>query len=132
MINRLIIAPVMIRAILAYTFIIHGSEKLRNGTAGLARFAAWLAPMGIPTWLAYASALGEFFGGLAVGLGFATELAALLLAINMAFAIYLVHWKHGYFATNNGFEYPLVLMLLAITLLISGPGAWYLWSSCTC
>lgn len=129
---RLIIAPLMIRAILASTFLIHGSQKLMGGIAGLEKFASWLAPMGIPTWLAYAAVFGEFFGALSVGLGIATELGALVLAVNMGFAIYLVHWPHGYFNQNNGFEYPLVLMLLAIALIISGPVRWYLWDPFTC
>jgi putative oxidoreductase len=122
-------AILAIRAVLSSVFLLHGSQKVFGlfGGTGLQGFVDWLAPLGVPAWLAYCAAFGEILAGLMVGLGIATEVGALILASNMVVAIFLVHWSHGYFSQNNGFEYPLNLLILCVALMLSGPGIWYLW-----
>lgn len=68
-----------------------------------------------------ATALVEFFGGLALIAGLLTRLASLGLAATMLGAIALVHVAGGFFAPN-GIEFPLALLGAAITLAISGAG----------
>jgi putative oxidoreductase len=75
---------------------------------------AWL-------WLAIA-ALSELVGGIFVGLGFLTRVAAFFIACVMLTAIIGVHWPGGFFAANRGYEYPLSLLGMAIALLIAGGG----------
>ncbi|HEU4827798.1 MAG TPA: DoxX family protein, partial [Gemmatimonadales bacterium] len=70
-----------------------------------------------------AVALLEFFGGIALVLGFFTRIVALGLAANMLGAIFLVHLPSGFFAPN-GIEFPLALMGGAIALALIGPGRW--------
>jgi putative oxidoreductase len=75
---------------------------------------AWL-------WLA-AAAFSEFAGGILVGLGLLTRVAAFLIACVMVTAIAGVHWPGGFFAANRGYEYPLSLLAMAVALLIAGGG----------
>ena len=118
---------VPLRLALAAVFIAHGSQKVLgsfNGpgfkgfTAGNTPFSfmrpAWL-------WLTFA-AFSEFFGGILVGLGFLTRIAAFLIACVMVTAIAGIHWPSGFFAGNRGFEYPMTLLAIAIALLIAGGG----------
>jgi putative oxidoreductase len=37
-------------------------------------------------------------------------------------AVVGVHWSKGFFSSNRGYEYPLVLFAMAVALLISGGG----------
>jgi putative oxidoreductase len=129
--QQLVWAPLMIRFILASVFILHGGQKIAGGFEGMAKFAQWLGTMHIPALLAYAAIGAELLGGIAIGLGIATEVAAAVIAIDMAFAIILVHWQHGFFIQNSGYEYALTLLLLCIALIMSGPGKWYLWDPFT-
>ena len=40
----------------------------------------------------------------------------------MVVAIFSVHWASGFFITNGGYEYALILALISGTLLIEGAG----------
>jgi len=67
--------------------------------------------------------LVEFLGGIALILGLATRWAALLLAIDMAGAIFFVHFKGGFYVNHGGYEYALSLLAACLALTFSGAGA---------
>ena len=54
------------------------------------------------------------------------RLGALCILIVMAGAIFLVHLPHGYSIATNGAEYALTLFLVALGMLITGPGRYSL------
>jgi putative oxidoreductase len=83
--------------------------------------------MGIPFphLSAYLAASAEFFGGLALLLGFFTRFAAIPVAVTMIVAILQVHLKGGFFAPE-GVEYPLTLLVANIALIVAGGGAFAL------
>ena len=116
-----------IRLGLAAVMIAHGAQKVLgsfNGP-GFKIFIGGTTPFGFmrPTWLwLAAAALSELVGGLLIGLGFLTRIAAFLIACTMLTAIIGVHWNGGFFAANRGYEYPLSLLAMAIALLIAGGG----------
>lgn len=116
-----------IRLALAAVMIAHGAQKVLgsfNGP-GFKTFIGGNTPFGFmrPAWLWLAlAALSELVGGLLVGLGFLTRVAAFLIACVMITAIIGVHWNGGFFANNRGYEYPLSLLAMAIALLIAGGG----------
>jgi putative oxidoreductase len=116
-----------IRLALAAVMIAHGSQKVLGTFAGpgFNAFTAGNTPFGFmrPAWLWLgAAALSELVGGLLVGLGFLTGVGAFFIACVMLTAIVGVHLPGGFFASNRGYEYPLVLLAMALALLISGAG----------
>jgi putative oxidoreductase len=48
--------------------------------------------------------------------------SALALSITMLVAIFAVHFEHGLFMSNNGYEFGLALLAASVSLLISGAG----------
>ncbi len=98
-------------------FIIHGLPKFENiqGPQGL------LGSVGLPSELALPIALLEVIGGIALILGIFTRIASILFAIEMALVTLIVKSGNG-FIGPRGFEIDLLLMSIAISLLLSGPG----------
>jgi putative oxidoreductase len=120
-------APVFARLALGIIFFAHGAQKFLGlfGGPGMSKTIQFFAQSGIPHFLAVIAILTEFFGGIAIILGFFTRIAALGLAIDMVVAIYKVHLQNGFFLNNSngpGFEYNLALIGLALSLLIWGAG----------
>jgi putative oxidoreductase len=115
-----------IRLGLGAVFIAHGCQKVLGlfGGKGLNEFISHPAPFEFmkPAWLWMgAAALSELLGGVMVALGFATRLGAFLLTCTMLTAIFGVHLKGGFFAPA-GYEYPLALLAMSLSLLIAGAG----------
>jgi putative oxidoreductase len=116
-----------IRLALAAVMIAHGSQKVLGsfGGPGFNAFTSGNTPFSFmrPAWLwLAAAAFAEFVGGILVGLGFLTRVAAFLIACTMLTAVVGVHLSGGFFASNRGYEYPLALFAMSLALLISGGG----------
>lgn len=110
----------LIRLIVGIVFIYHGAGKLFGGLHG---FAGFLTNMHVPMPMVSAAlaACTEFFGGLAVLLGFGVRFAAAPMVINMLVAILLVH-SRAFDARNGGMEYPLTLATVLLALVFTGGG----------
>ncbi len=67
--------------------------------------------------------LVELVGGIALILGAFTRIAALLVAIDVLVAFFLVHMPNGFFASNGGVELVLILATVGVALVLTGPGA---------
>lgn len=119
----------IVRVTLGSLFFAHGAQKVFGwfGGPGLQGFVQWTTSLQVPEILGYLGAFAEFFGGCLLLLGFAAEVGALMTIPVMIGAVTAVHWGHGYFVQNGGFEYPLNLIFLACAIIIGGPGAWALW-----
>jgi putative oxidoreductase len=119
-------APLPARLALGVIFIAHGSQLLFGafGGPGLSGSAAFLGKMGFrpPMLWAVLVAVTQFFGGLGVLVGLLTKLASVGIAIVMIVAIATVHWQHGFFLQNQGFEYNLALIGMCLALILSGAG----------
>lgn len=120
--RRIDTALAIVRVIVGAIFIAHGAQKLFGfgfgGTIGF--FTQIGAPL--PTITAPLIAILEFFGGIALVLGFLSRFVAIGLVLDMLGAIALVHIKAGFFAPK-GVEFPLSLVALAAAIAIAGPGA---------
>jgi putative oxidoreductase len=114
-------APTAIRLVLGIIFMAHGAQKLFGafGGPGMAGTVGFFAGIGIKPALfwAWVVALAEFFGGLGILLGLLTGVASAVIIVNI-----LVHGKKGFFAMAGGFEYNLSLIVMALSLILSGPG----------
>ncbi len=120
------------RLALGTIFLAHGAQKL-FGWFGGSGFELTMANfhdgLGIPSSLAFLAIITEFFGALAILLGFLTRLAALGLSCIMVVAIYLIHLPNGFFLNwycaqgqGHGIEFNLALLGMTLALLVSGPG----------
>lgn len=120
----------LLRVVTGLTLAAHGAQKLFGWWSGpgIAGFSGWLGSMGIrnPRLAAIMAAVAEFVGGLLFALGLLTPLAALLTVIVMVTAIATVHWKAGFWNTNGGYEFNLLLIASAVAVTITGPGRYSL------
>jgi putative oxidoreductase len=125
------VSPLILRVLLGIVMFPHGAQKVL-GWFGGAGFATTLASfsdkMHIPAAFAILAILTEFFGPIALFLGFLTRLAALAIAFDMLVAALLVHVHSGFFMNwlgkqkGEGLEYDLLLWAIALALIIQGAG----------
>lgn len=99
--------------------IMHGYGKLFGGAPGMDMFTGMVTGLGFPapTLFAYAAALTEFFGGIAILLGIFTSVASVLGAIVMLVALFMVK-KFAFPASD--IDVSLLASLVAIFCLGAG------------
>ena len=115
----------LLRVVVGGTMFSHGAQKLfgwfgghgLRGTAGFFESLGWRLPLA----MAFLAGLAET-SGVAFALGLLTPLAALGIAVVMLNAIFVVHWRNGFFNGNGGLEFPLTLATVAVALAATGPG----------
>lgn len=114
------VAYLILRLTVGVIMAVHGWGKLTDFNTWSGHVVAMGIPL--PTVSAYLAVAGEFLGGLGVIVGALTRVAAFGIACTMAVAILAVHISHGLLAKNNGFEYPLTLLVAAIFIMAKGSG----------
>jgi putative oxidoreductase len=121
--NRFV--PLILQLLLGGIFIPHGAQKLFGtfGGSGMTAFTESLQKSGITpaVFWAWVVACLEFFGGLFVFFGFLTRIGAALFVVEMIVAIVKVNWARGFFWLKGGLEFPLVLAVIALAVLLGGP-----------
>ena len=108
----------------------HGAQKLfgafgghgHAGTRDMMRHIG-VSPAGFWAWMA---GLSEFGGGALLALGLLNPLGTLGITAAMVMAIAEVHWPKGLWNTQGGFELPLTYLVVAIAIVLTGPGAFAL------
>jgi putative oxidoreductase len=124
------LALLVLRLVVGLTFAAHGAQKLFGafGGPGIKGTAGFFEQIGLrPGKLhGWAAGITEFFGGLAIALGIVTPIPAAALIAVMTAAVITVHLKNGFFATNQGFEFNLVLAATLFALAGVGAGGWSL------
>ena len=115
----------LVRVTVGLSLVPHGMQKLFGafGGGGLSGTAQFLESVGYTPGFLWALLLGslEFFGGIALALGFLTRPIAALVLIFMLNAI-AYHWPNGYFWNKLGFEFPLFWAAMCVFLLVRGGG----------
>jgi putative oxidoreductase len=124
------IGLLLLRVVVGLTLAAHGAQKLFKwfDGPGIDGFAAGLEKMRVwparpQAWL---SGLVEFFGGIAVALGFLSPIPNIAAIGNMVVAIVLVHWAKGFFNAKGGYEFALLVATSMLALAITGPGTYSL------
>lgn len=118
-----------LRLALGIIFFAYGYPKLAHlghGMQGcIACSPVFFVEHGLPGYFVYVAGVLEVFGGLLLMLGLFTRPAALLLAAEMAVAIWKVHSSKGYLAVHE-YEFPLALAVACFALATVGAGAFSL------
>ncbi|RBP80049.1 DoxX family protein [Marinomonas rhizomae] len=121
------IASTILRIPIGLILMAHGAQKLFGafGGYGLEGTGQWMASIGLePGYLmALLAGSAEFFGGLALVIGLLVRPASAVIAFAMLMAIFSVHISNGLFMANNGYEYALTLLVVAVSLVFSGAGS---------
>ncbi len=127
------VSAFVLRVLLGLVFFPHGMQKLTTmfggyGFTGTMGF--FTDKMGIPMLLAFLAIMAEGLGWIGLIAGLLTRVAAFGIAVNMAVAVYMIHWQNGFFMNwlNNqkgeGFEYHILVIAIAIAIMIKGGGRW--------
>lgn len=103
----------------------HGLQKvgLFGGDSNLyTTIERWQEMQGIPPWLGYLAITAEVAGGFGLIIGLLGRLAAFGIACTMGVAVFKVHLPNGFWNSDRGFEFPMILMIAAICLMFTGMG----------
>lgn len=108
----------------------HGAQKLfgwwgGSGVSGLRQHMTHMRLRPASFWVA--GAIGtEIGGGLLLAAGLLSPLGSVGVGAAMLMAIVLVHWGKGFFGQGGGVEVPLLYLIPAAALGITGPGSYSL------
>jgi putative oxidoreductase len=128
------VVGLILRITLAVVAFPHGSQKVLGwfGGAGIKGTMKYFTDSGIPTVFGALAIAAEFLGSLGLAVGLLTRIAAFGIACVMLVAIGKVHWRQGFFMNwygnqkGEGFEYHLLALGIAISVIIVGAGDWSL------
>jgi putative oxidoreductase len=112
------LALLVLRIGVGVIFIYHGYPKLFRTTQ---QMLDGFASLGFPSWAVYVAGAVELFGGGLLILGLFTRVAGVLLAGQMAIAVWTAHMGKGILAVSE-YQFPLVLALASFTLATTGAG----------
>lgn len=108
----------------------HGAQKLFGwfGGYGLNGTAGFMEQLGFRPGKLFAGAAAgtEVVSGLLVAFGLLGPLGPAMIVSVMIVAAATVHWANGVFAQNGGIEVPLLYGVAALTLALTGYGAFSL------
>jgi putative oxidoreductase len=127
--NITVFAPyglAILRVVLGIAFAVHGWGKFSGGVDGVAGFFGTLG-IPAPMLIAWIVTIVELVGGILLIVGFLTQLAAILLFINMIGAIVYAYISQGAPFIDRGavsFEKEAVFAAAALCLALAGPGVW--------
>ena len=127
-------APLPLRLVIGYGFLVHGWAKLSRGPEGFARLLEQIgAPL--PEATAWVSTFIEIIGGLAVLAGAFVAIVSIPLIVMMFVAMFTVHLRYGFSAINTigltadgpqfgppGYEVNLLYVAGLLALLLAGAG----------
>ena len=101
-------------------FVAHGYPKLGKGRQ---QTLQWTKSLGVPTAATYLAIILEFFGGLALIIGFIVPIVGFFIALEMIGAILLKKTKmKAPYMGQNSYEIDMTYLMLAIALIVLGAG----------
>jgi putative oxidoreductase len=130
------VSNLLLRLALGIVMFPHGSQKMLGWFGGYG-FSNTMSAMSknLPSALVFLVIIAEFFGSIALILGFLTRAGAFGIFTVMLGAVVMIHSKFGFFmnwagavadgrAAPEGFEYHLLAIGIALALMLRGGGAW--------
>lgn len=121
--NLIPYGALVMRISLGVVLIAH-SLYLKMMVFSLAGTANYFGSIGLPGWSAYAVFMVEAVSGVLLIIGYKTRLSAAIVVPVLLGATW-AHSANGWLftAANGGWEYPLFLSLIAVSVALTGPGA---------
>ena len=119
------ISLLLIRFTIGLILFLHGLQKVFGlfGGSGLQNWNTYLKKsFNLPEIVGYTSAFTEMIFGLFLIVGLFTRVSSVIMIVFMLFATFMVHWKNGFFITNKGYEYCLLIIVCLIAITIMGGG----------
>lgn len=113
------LALLLLRVAVGIIFVYHGYPKLFGHTRETMQA---FAHMGFPRYFAYIAGVIEFFDGCVLVLGLFARIAGLLLAGEMAIALWRVHGILSNPRAVSHYEFPLVLAASSFAIAALGAG----------
>jgi len=107
----------LVRLIVGLAIAAHGAQKL-FGWGGIKGTGGFMESLGFRpgTLFATASGLSEALGGVLIVLGLGGPIGSMLVIATMIVAIFSVHLKNGFWATNTGYELNALYIAAAIAI----------------
>lgn len=116
------LGKLLLRVVLGVLILLHGISKIMAGPAFVIGAAT---QAGLPAAIGYLVYLGEVIAPILLIVGLWSRLAALIIAGNMVFAIFLVHMKQLVMLSNTGgwaLELQGMFLFSALALVLLGAG----------
>lgn len=105
-----------IRASIGVIFIVHSLKKFDPS------WQEWLISVGIPPEMQLPIALAEFIGGILLVIGVLTRITGTVFAVILLGAIFHIRWENGFFISQGGWEWDLVMLAVVLVIIAAGPG----------
>jgi putative oxidoreductase len=112
----------ILRLMLGVLMLFHGYAKITKGSSGI---EGMLQGMGLPGWVAYGVYIGEVLAPILLIVGYYARVGAVLIVVNMLFAIALAHSKQLLDLTKSGgwaLELQAFFLLTGLVIALIGPG----------
>lgn len=121
----------VVRIALGTVILAHGMQKLAGwfGGHGISwTIEHWQVWFGLPAAITFLVILGESIGAILLIIGLLGRVMAAIIGLIMMGAVYLVHWKSGFFMNwysqpqGEGFEYHILAMAMVTLIVWKGSG----------
>jgi putative oxidoreductase len=112
----------ILRLALGTLILFHGISKLSSGIDGI---ASMVTAAGLPPWVAYGVYIGEVLAPLMVLAGWYARIGGAIIAVNMLFALGLVHRADFLSLGESGgwaLELQAMFLFTALAIACLGPG----------
>lgn len=120
------VSPLVLRVALGAIFVYHGYDKVF--VKGVPWVVDLLGRLGFPapTFFAYVLSYGELIAGALLIVGLLTHWAAKFAGIVAVVAFFAVHLRNGFAVSEGGYEFVLLILAAAVSVLITGAGKYSL------
>ncbi|AJM92224.1 DoxX family protein [Nitrosopumilus piranensis] len=105
-----------ISASIGAIFLVHSLKKFDPS------WQEWLSSIGMPPEMQLPIALAEFIGGILLIAGVLTRITGAVFAIILLGAIFHIRWESGFFVSQGGWEWDLVMLAAVLAIIAAGPG----------
>src|SRR5215203_5266739 len=117
----------ILRVVLGIAMLVHGWSKLSGGVDNVAGFFGGMLGIPAPGLMAWVVTIVELVGGILLVVGFLSQIAGILITLDMLGVILFAFLLRGAPFIENGavsWEKEAVFAAAALCIVLAGPGAW--------